>query len=501
LSDLRQALSDLHGKMLAHRNLGADVLQRLDEPRRASATNLLDYVFLRQHDLQDLQKGLSLYGLSSLGRLEHDVEPHLSKVLDVMNRLDETAASAVGPRLQAYKALGRDRLRKAIQELFGPSEHDGPHFMVTVPKKALLCVDSCRQLIRNGLQIARYNCSKEDSAVLAQAAQTMREASRLEGKSIKLSFELGGPKIRVQSIQTKRGMLRLTVDAPFINNETEAKETSSSLKKVSIKPGQILELRWPRECGSVSPGTRFLFDDGRWEGLAHHVRTPDSAPSGHVQILLEVTRVNDQPAVIKKGQGCSCPGQLAHLDTLTAKDRADLAVLLPFADLIGVSFLRNADDVRRLKTIVDDSGRSDIGIILKIETQSALNDLTRILLEALTLPKAGIMIARGDLAMELGFSRLLDVQQELLWFSAAAHLPVIWATQVLEQLASTGVPTRAEVSDVAKAAEADCIMINRGRYMESTLQFLRAAVTAAGAHKDKRFYRMRHLHLADAPLP
>ena len=86
--------------------------------------------------------------------------------------------------------------------------------------------------------------------------------------------------------------------------------------------------------------------------------------------------------------------------------------------------------------------------------------------------RAGVMIARGDLAVESGFERLAEVQEEILWLCEAAHVPVIWATQVLETLAKTGMPTRAEVTDAAMAERAECVMLNKGPYITEAVQVL-----------------------------
>jgi pyruvate kinase len=100
-------------------------------------------------------------------------------------------------------------------------------------------------------------------------------------------------------------------------------------------------------------------------------------------------------------------------------------------------------------------------VILKLETREALRNLPDILLEALRHDPVGLMIARGDLAVELSFERLAEMQEELLWFGEACHLPVVWATQVLDTLAHTGIPTRAEVTDAAMAMRAECVMLER----------------------------------------
>ncbi|HTQ08558.1 MAG TPA: pyruvate kinase [Fimbriimonadaceae bacterium] len=100
-----------------------------------------------------------------------------------------------------------------------------------------------------------------------------------------------------------------------------------------------------------------------------------------------------------------------------------------------------------------------------METRTAFENLPELLLAALRLHRAGVMIARGDLLVEIGYERLAEVQEEILWLCEAAHVPVIWATQVLEGLAQKGLPSRAEITDAAMGVRAECVMLNKGPHI------------------------------------
>jgi pyruvate kinase len=106
------------------------------------------------------------------------------------------------------------------------------------------------------------------------------------------------------------------------------------------------------------------------------------------------------------------------------------------------------------------------------------------------------MIARGDLGVEVGFERLSEVQEEMLWLCEAAHVPVIWATQVLESLAKGGMPSRAEVSDAAMGSRAECVMLNKGPYILETLEFLTNVLERIEEHHHKKTALLRELHVA-----
>ena len=115
------------------------------------------------------------------------------------------------------------------------------------------------------------------------------------------------------------------------------------------------------------------------------------------------------------------------------------------------------------------------------------------LLAVMRSPNAGIMIARGDLAIECGYERLAEVQVEILWISEAAHLPVIWATQVLETLARTGTPSRSEITDAAMGQRAECIMLNKGPYVIDAIRLLDGILERMQSHQSKKRSLLRQL--------
>jgi pyruvate kinase len=140
------------------------------------------------------------------------------------------------------------------------------------------------------------------------------------------------------------------------------------------------------------------------------------------------------------------------------------------------------------------------GIVIKIETNSGFKNLPEMLLTAMKWPNCGVMIARGDLAIEVGFERLAEVQEEILWICEAGHIPVIWATQVLENLAQTGIPSRAEISDAVMGHRAECVMLNKGPHILKALRVLDNILHRMQSHQDKKSSRMRVLQLAKAPV-
>ena len=120
-----------------------------------------------------------------------------------------------------------------------------------------------------------------------------------------------------------------------------------------------------------------------------------------------------------------------------------------------------------------DKSRPPQPLVLKIETRLAVENLPQLIVQCAGRRPMAVMIARGDLAVELGFGRLSEIQEEILWLCDAAHVPVIWATQVLDNFVTDGVPTRAEATDAAMSQRAECVMLNKGPFLVDAVTFLK----------------------------
>ncbi len=240
----------------------------------------------------------------------------------------------------------------------------------------------------------------------------------------------------------------------------------------------------PEVLAQVHPGERVCFDDGKIDGV---IRAADA--SG---MTVEITRARDGGAKLRSDKGINLPDSTLDLPCLTTQDLTDLIFARRHADLIGLSFVRRAADVHDLVALLGKSRRNP-GVVLKIETPHAFDQLPAILLAALGPVPMGVMVARGDLAVEVGFSRLAEVQEEILWLCEAAHLPVIWGTQVLETLAKKGMATRAEVTDAAMSVRAECVMLNKGPHIVEAVVFLGDVLERMREHQAKKRTLLRRL--------
>jgi pyruvate kinase len=239
---------------------------------------------------------------------------------------------------------------------------------------------------------------------------------------------------------------------------------------------------------AIRPGHRVLIDDGTIEAVVDTIDVDE----------FDTTIVRPQRAKLKAEKGINLPDTELDIPAVTWDDRQSIATLAPLADLVAMSYVGSAADITSLREELDALGHRDTAIVLKIEHAAAFRKLPSLLLHALRRPPVAVMLARGDLAVEIGFERLAEVQEQILWLCEAAHVPVIWATQVLESLAKEGLPTRAEVTDAAWASRAECVMLNKGPHIIEAMRFLDDVFARMHEHQDKRTPMLRKLSVSTA---
>jgi pyruvate kinase len=232
---------------------------------------------------------------------------------------------------------------------------------------------------------------------------------------------------------------------------------------------------------SVKENERVLFDDGKIEGIIKEV--------SERELLILITHAKDTGSSLKSDKGINFPESDLKISGLTEKDKQDLPFVVKYADIVNLSFVNKPADVEELQKELASLDAENIGLILKIETQSGFNHLIEILLQAMQNYPVGVMIARGDLAIECGWENMGRIQEEILSICQAAHIPVIWATQVLDNLAKKGIPSRAEITDATMSQRAECVMLNKGPHILSAIKLL-----------DQILKNMKHYQLKKAPL-
>lgn len=439
--------------------------------REESLQNLAAYVALRRRDLRDLQRSLAYFGLSSLGRSE-------IRVLANLDTLAATLSLLVGrsepprPSLERFES-GARILANNSEALFGaPPAGRSVRIMVTLPEEAASSCELVQRLLVAGMDCARINCGHDDTRTWARMVKNLRRASRETGRPVRLCMDMSGPRARIERVELARKHDRITQDAHLF-----------------LSAGK---LRWHKGVDAVvttglaaalpqlAIGAEVCFDGGRLSA-----RVVDLEEGG---VLLKVVHAPPRGMRLKPDQGLNFPGTDLDLPALTDADTEALRFIAEHADLVGYSFVQSASAVADLQRRIRLLGRSleSLGLILKIETALAVRNLPSILASALGEQPMGVMIARGDLAVELGFERLAELQEEVLWLCEAARVPVIWATQVLERLTKKGSPTRAEITDAAAGQRAECVMLNKGPFVVEALGTLDHVLRRMQGHQAKK---------------
>lgn len=297
---------------------------------------------------------------------------------------------------------------------------------------AISSPEKIAEAIKAGMNVSRLNMSHGDHDVHTNSYTTIREQSAALGKEVAILADLQGPKIRLERFVNGEEYLKPGADFTITSEDVEGTK-------------DICGTTYKGLPGDVKPGDKLLLDDGKIQLEAVEV-TP--------------TRVRTRVIVggpISNNKGINLPGAAVSLPALTEKDEADLRFALNLGvDIIALSFVRSGKDVNRVHEIMAEEGIR-IPVIAKIEKPQAVDNLQDIIDKF-----DGIMVARGDLGVELSFSEVPLVQKKAIEMARRWAKPVIVATQVLESMISSPTPTRAEVSDCANAIldGADAVMLS-----------------------------------------
>lgn len=289
------------------------------------------------------------------------------------------------------------------------------------------------KMIKSGMNVARINFSHGDHVEHGTRIDNARKGSELAGYPIAILQDLCGPKIRIGDF--KEGAVDLKAGAKFVITTRKVEGTD---KEVSVNYDKL-----PQE---VKVGMKIMLEDGKY--------------------ILDVTKIDGEDIFtkvvagghIRSRRGVNVPGAILSIGAFTPKDKKDLAFgLTKNVDIIALSFVQTAKDIKNLRAMLVKNNSKAL-IFAKIETQAAIDNLPSILEEA-----DGLMVARGDLAVEVPKEDVPILQKRMIRMARAAGKPVITATQMLDSMTDAPVPTRAEVADVANAVfdGTDAVMLSQ----------------------------------------
>jgi len=455
-----------------------------------SARNLADYLALRRQDLSALQASLSALGLSSLGRCESHVAANLAAVAAALARICGGEPEPF-PDHELWSE-GARRLREQRRALF--CRETGAAIMVTLPTEAASDPRLAESYVAAGMDCARINCAHDSPRVWRAMIEQVRRAAALRGRSCRILMDLPGPKCRIESLSPERpGRVQVGDRLRLAQRLTPA--TPSDLPVVAVSLPQVV--------AGLAVGAPVWIDDGKIRGRVAAIEGGDR--------IVEIVGARRKGGKLRLEKGVNFPGAPLHLPPLSEDDLAALPTVAECADMIGFSFVQRPRDIVALDRALAAArpGGPPIPLVLKIETLEAVRNLPRLIVQSAGSRPTAAMIARGDLAVELGHARLAEIQEEILWLCEAARIPVVWATQVLDDLVKEGLPSRAETTDAAMAQRAECVMLNKGPHVVEAIGFLAELSGKMSRHQAKKTARLAPLHswplealaLAAAPVP
>jgi pyruvate kinase len=543
--------------------------------KRQSASNLQHYMIFRNLEVSELQKMLGKIGLSRFAHAENHILHALRQAGSIVDSILKEPSNILSKQGGISASKAKKILTRNTKNLLGrKSKEKRVRIMVTLPHEAAFDQFLVDELVLHGMNSARINCAHDDAAIWKQMIEKVRKAASKYKKSIKISMDLAGPKIRTGEMFEGSRVLKLSpkvddfgnfiepaqlilvaekegvteknaigIDSDWLNKlqvndkirfkDARGKSRQLDVINVSnnrvtticnkvtflvdgiifskqsdnndyvlnnaIKPiesylilkmgeeiivqksgagtaaqysadGSILDkakitCTMPEIVDYVKQNERIFFDDGKIEGVIVS-KNPNS-------FLVKITKCKPGGAKLRSDKGINLPDSELKINGLTPKDIEDLKFISANADIVNFSFVNTPADLIQLYDYLDRYNKANLGVVLKIETKKAFNNLPMLLLTGMTKESGlGIMIARGDLAIEVGWQKIGHIQNEILRICNAAHVPIIWATQVLESLTKKGIPSRSEMTDITQSLKAECVMLNKGPFILETLELL-----------------------------
>ncbi|WP_018022018.1 pyruvate kinase [Corynebacterium doosanense] len=617
LGQLDAILTDLDAEAEAK----AAVIERVHPRHREGAVNLIHYSLLRDHDVRELQAGLSAIGATRLTTTEPAVKARVQAARNVVGAYLGLPVKFGGDEVRDAFHEADDILDRNSDELLGPNA-EGTHsrIMVTLPSEAADDADLVLSFAEAGMEVARINCAHDGPDAWGRMIEHVHRAEESVGRRIRVAMDLAGPKLRTGAIapgpaverarvtrtevgetitpakiwlvpaesggpreaapeppagpgrptvtvlvddrwldRVAEGDVLSLVDTRNAKREFTAAEvvdvdgvrcvlatgdqnaylSNSTLiqhdfertrisgirdleQHLLVSAGDTLTLTTdptpvdpsagdmvigctlPEAVRAIEPGQPVLFDDGTIEAVAGESSVDDA---GNTRVVLNVVRAKPGGTKLRAYKGINLPQTVLPLPSLTDEDIVAFEFVARHGDIANVSFIRNAADVAFVlstlaelaDTIEKESGPEagerarNLGVVLKIETIPAYESLASVLLEGMRHENLGVMIARGDLAVEFGFERLAEVPRLIMNMSEAAHVPTIMATQVLESLAKSGLPSRAEITDAAYALRAEAVMLNKGPHITDAIRILNTISAKLGSSQRKNRIQLRRI--------
>jgi pyruvate kinase len=425
-----------------------------------SLRNMKYYLNLRKHDFSSLQDDLTKVGLSSFGRSQAHMEASIDVALEMLSLALKKEFHLPKSHLSYEESHA---IMDKNSEIFSTS-NDKTKVMITVPSDYGRDKEWFGNLSLAGVHLFRINTAHDNPQAWKEMADEIKKACTDE-KDLKIYVDLAGPKIRTSLIKSKKSGKPKKIKLFCGDQVLLYPANQPPMKKMSKHYTAAVGCTLDNVGSLVNVGDKVFVDDGKIEMVIDEILGND--------IVCTVLTRNIKGISLKDEKGINFPNSDISIRAICDHDKEVLPHICEYADIIGISFAQTSEDIHDLIQEMDRLGKKGkIGIVAKIETQKGVENLPQILEALIQYGHSGVMIARGDLAIEIGFENLAYLQEEILDLCTAAHMPVILATQVLENKMKTNIPSRAEISDVVFAHKAECVMLNKGDYALETIKIL-----------------------------
>ena len=403
--------------------------------------------------------------------------PALDVLVTTLGRLAGLPASPY-PATTDLEA-GPTMLNGEKDRFFGPDPAGlYTRIMVTLPTEAGADPAFVRRLVAAGMNCARINCAHDNPEVWSAMIDNVRASAHKLGRDCRVLMDIAGPKCRIETSHVKNNARLYRGDQIVLVKDFD---------DASVHDKAIATITFPDILHALEPGAEVWINDGK---ICSRVVSNQGG-----RVILEIYSARAKGEKLRAEKGVNFPSTPLNLPALGVADLKALDFVARHADLIGFSFVQRPADIALLDQELRKRRQGKMAdkppqpVVLKIETCLAVQNLPQLIVAASATRSVAVMIARGDLAVELGFARMSEIQEEILWLCDAAHVPVVWATQVLDNFVANGSPSRAEATDAAMSQRAECVMLNKGPFLVEAIGFLKDILRRMDRHQTKKFAR------------
>lgn len=495
IETLEKELLTIYRAIVNREFVGSTIGDYVHPHNRQSVMNMLRYITLRSHDLRKVHDNLSEQGITSLRSSESYVYRNITDALKLVFLLQ---GKEWIPK-ESIESMGYKKSKKHIalnsNELFNKKERiHSTEIMVTIPVDAMSDEDLIRDLLRSGMEIARIDLSKGLLSEWLEIIEKIKQTSREIKSPCKILADLPKKELKIEDFRIIKKSMELK---NFINIKSgdHIILSTQTLQANACKYGNNRELITPailpvtnvnlNEVTNV--GDRIILSKGHVKGIIL------SKSDHEIKVLIKQT--HKPKSKIYANSPITVPDSNMAYKAFDF-DPNLVESIIDKVDIIGIAGLQSHKDVSSFLDNSDILNLNKLGLIIHIDSNKAWLDLPMILIEALRHQKVGVMIDREQIGMDVGADRAVEVKDQILWLCESAHIPVIWSTNVLDNLIQSGISKPAEITDAAKAARTECVMLQDGPHVVEAVKLISTILLKMEQHSFKKKNLMRTLSIA-----